>query len=164
MTRFASAPTAIRELAGQDDGLGLVEVLVVVLIVGILAAVAIPSFLGQKSKAYDASAKELVHSATLAAETYATDHGSEYKWGVEPKGVEELRKYEPNVPACPSSGNACLLHAEEYESGKGFKVVVEAASTGDQFTLIRAANGTVTRECSSGVGRTDCSGSPTGSW
>jgi type IV pilus assembly protein PilA len=145
-----------------ESGFSLVELLVVILIVGILAAIAIPSFLNQKSKAYDASAKELVHSTSIAAETYASDHSSEYKWGT--KGVEELRKYEPSLTACPSTGNACLLEAPEYEAGKGYKVVVEAGNTGDKFTLTRSATGAISRTCASPTGKKDCSGAETGSW
>ena len=43
----------------------------VILIIGILAAIAIPSFLSQKSKATAAQAKELARTAETTAETYA---------------------------------------------------------------------------------------------
>jgi type IV pilus assembly protein PilA len=63
---------------------------VVILIIGILAAIAIPSFLSQKSKATDASAKELARTAQTTAETYATDHGDTYKGMT----IGELQAYE----------------------------------------------------------------------
>src|SRR3984957_16216800 len=68
----------LRQRAKDERGFTLIELLVVILIIGILAAIAIPSFLNQKGKATDAAAKELAHTMQVAAESYATDNGGSY--------------------------------------------------------------------------------------
>src|ERR1700756_4761894 len=64
----------LRQRSSDEGGFTLIELLVVILIIGILAAIAIPSFLSQKGKASDSSAKEMVRSGRDAIETYSTAH------------------------------------------------------------------------------------------
>jgi type IV pilus assembly protein PilA len=157
--RPISAPERPWERASDEHGFSFVELLVTILIIAILAAIAIPSLLGQKSKAYDASAKELAHTAQMTAETIATDNNGEYKF----KLPSELKAIESTLNTT-NTNEAELIEAKEIEGGKGYEIVTKAASTGDKFTISRSATGGLTRTCNSGPSKTGCSGGATGSW
>src|SRR6201998_1032538 len=68
----------LRRRAEDEKGFTLIELLVVILIIGILAAIAIPAFLNQRAKAYDAAAKSNIVTAQTAEETYSTDNNGQY--------------------------------------------------------------------------------------
>ena len=68
----------LRVRAQSESGFTLVELLVVMLILGLLAAIAIPAFFNQRTKAQDAEAKSTAKTAQTALETYATDNNGSY--------------------------------------------------------------------------------------
>jgi type IV pilus assembly protein PilA len=156
----------LRQRSSDEGGFTLIELLVVILIIGILAAIAIPTFLNQKSKAYDASAKELVRTAQTTAETYATDHEGNYK-GL---SVGELEKYETGLKKCPASGppssEACIKEAKPLgTNNEGYEVTSKAVNTGDEFTIVKTTSGTFEHKCVSSEGsKKGCSGGESSSW
>ncbi len=68
----------LRERGQGESGFTLVELLVVMLIIGLLAAIAIPAFFNQRQKATDSQAKVYARTAETAMETFATDNQGVY--------------------------------------------------------------------------------------
>ncbi len=121
--------TQLARRIGADSGFTLVEMLVVMLIIGLLAAIAVPSFLGQRDKAHDASAKTSVRTAATALETFRTDHDGAYTGAT----VSDLDSIESTL----ATGDLTIVTATDEE------YTIRAASpTGNTFTIERHAGGT----------------------
>jgi type IV pilus assembly protein PilA len=129
---------ALRKHTKQEDGFTLIELLVVILIIGILAAIAIPSFLNQKGKASDSSAKVQARTAETAAETYSTDHSGEYTGMT----LAELQALEPTLKE--TSTAKLSLGAVTATS---YIITSETVSTKNKFTIERTATGELKRSC-----------------
>jgi type IV pilus assembly protein PilA len=127
--------TRLRERSASESGFTLVELLVVMLILGILAAIAIPSFFNQRDKARDADAKAAVRTAQTAMETYRTDSGGDY---------------------LPTPSVAQLVNIEETLGGADLQAPVSTADTytvrvdsdtGNWFSISRTNTGATTFDC-----------------
>ena len=147
----------LKTQAQADDGFTLIELLVVILIIGILAAVALPAFLSQKSKAVDSGAKTLVTTAETTAEAYSTDHGGSYTGF----STTEAQAYEKSINLSNSS-EAKLVKATSIESGEGYEVEAEAPNKAS-FSIVRNKNGEIKRECNA-TAETTHGGCVKGSW
>lgn len=59
---------------GSEGGFTLIELLVVIIIIAILAAIAIPMYLSQREKGWNANIRSDLRNAAVAQESYYTDH------------------------------------------------------------------------------------------
>jgi prepilin-type N-terminal cleavage/methylation domain-containing protein len=80
----------------NEGGFTLIELLVVIIIIGILAAIAIPTFLNQRKKGWDAAAKSALKNAATAQESFYTE-ASAYTSNLSSLAAEGF-KNDTNVP------------------------------------------------------------------
>ena len=142
----------LRERSQGESGFTLVELLVVMLILGLLAAIAIPAFFNQRDKARDSQAKVYDRTAETAMETYATDNGGNYAAATAAKlqGIEStLNGATISAVTVPAGGADTTTNS--------YKVSV-TSSTGNVFSITRHDNGTTSLTCTTG----GTAGCPTG--
>ncbi len=129
---------------GEEKGFTLIELLVVILIIGILAAIALPAFLGQRAKGQDGEAKSNARNLVSHIESCYTQKQA-YTDCVSAEAL--------NPTGLDIGTNGGQVTAES--SAADVYVVTAKSRSGNTFTITKNADGTSTRACDTTDGATN---------
>jgi len=144
----------LTKFGGGERAFTLVEVLVVVTVVGGLAAIAVPAFRDQGSKGTDSEAKSMAVLASKTIESCAAEHAGNYETCTKDALLSmeaSLKDADDRLTVVTGSGT--------YEIG-----VMSKRDPSVSFTVSKAADGTTSRTCSTNEDRGGCRVPTTGTW
>ena len=98
-----------QRLVAREEGFTLIELLIVIVIIGILLAIAVPSYLGVRDRANQKTADSDVRAAVPTAEAYYSDNGSYNGMNVAKLMLIDAGTKVDSVIVGPTSASYCLM-------------------------------------------------------
>src|SRR5690242_14459113 len=138
-------------IQSEESGFTLIELLVVILIIGILAAIALPNFLGQRTKAQDSSAKSDARNMVSQLESCYTDNNT--YTGSTASGTTASTCLPTNTGLAIGGGKG---QVDVTVAADDTYTVVATSKSNNTFTITKTTAGTTSRSCTGSNG--GCSG------
>ncbi len=122
-------------MRSNTKGFTLIELLIVVVIIGILAAIAIPKFANTKEKAYIASMKSDLRNLVTAQEAYFSDNNSTYAGSIAAMGTNYKGSTGVTVTINSSTNTGWAASASQNSTTKTCSITLGGGSTNEGTPL-----------------------------
>lgn len=143
-----------------ESGFSLIEILIVMILIGVLAVIALPSFMSQRSKGQDACARAQLHTMKTAMETLYTE--TESYAGVDIARLHDVEGAVVSSGAC-GSGTSSLVGglvggscSDSVATTKSSYCISQTSASGRTYLIALSDAGAVSQLCApAGVGCKD---------
>jgi len=137
----------------HEKGFTLIELMVVIVIIAILAAVALPNFMGATEKARESAVRSAMKTLQTAIEMYATDHSGTYT-----DRLNDVKPYLPGnaFPKSPATNSAYSLESNLFDgSTSGKEPNKTNPTTAEQYAIVYTYDAVTNSYTLTGYNRTN---------